>query len=368
MTERGLAQLIESASPAARRSYGTCLNRTWRRSGGGRSWARRCPSATWRGCSPSPSRRWQRTGGCCGCATRTAGRCIRWCSSTVGGRFPGVAEVVGMLDEVVDPLTVASWLTAPNPQLDGRRPWRRCGTGTWRRCSRWPVPWRRARPDAAVGTSARSRPDTAAPPPAGRSPAASGLPSRPFLAVVVRQRARRSGGGGPVRPPAPLGACYLASSVAASVLEALQGFGRGLLPDVELRNRVRAEVVAPASAPAAAQLTSARALGIGLTAALWAGLDRPLTQRWALQLHRAGWRALWTGIQHDPTGALRAVTLFDLAGEHRSLRCGHRLAARRARPAGRPGGHLGLAPLRHHDHGSNPLLPVVPLSEAGLLP
>jgi hypothetical protein len=36
--------------------------------------------------------------------------------------LPGVAEVVGILARVVEPLTVASWLTAPNPQLDGRRP------------------------------------------------------------------------------------------------------------------------------------------------------------------------------------------------------------------------------------------------------
>ncbi len=35
---------------------------------------------------------------------------------------PGVAEVVAALAGVVEPLTVASWLTARNSQLDGHRP------------------------------------------------------------------------------------------------------------------------------------------------------------------------------------------------------------------------------------------------------
>jgi RES domain-containing protein len=174
--------------------------------------------------------------------------------------------------------------------------------------------------------------------------------------------------GGRFDLPAPLGACYLASSVAAGVLEALQGFGRGLLPDVELRNRVCAEVVAPESAPAAAQLTSARARGLGITAALWAGLDRALTQRWALQLHRAGWRALWTGIQHDPTGMLRAVTLLDLAGEHPPYGASDAWVHTEHPLHGDPAVASAL-----HRYGitvtdSNPRLPVVPLSESGLLP
>lgn len=41
-----------------------------------------------------------------------------------------------------------------------------------------------------------------------------------------------------------------------------------------------------------------------------------MTQRWARALRRAGWLALWTGTQHDPTGRSRSVTLFDEAGEH----------------------------------------------------
>lgn len=37
---------------------------------------------------------------------------------------------------------------------------------------------------------------------------------------------------------------------------------------------------------------------------------------WATSLLRAGWRAAYHGISHDPEGRLRAVTLFDQAGAH----------------------------------------------------
>ncbi len=116
--------------------------------------------------------------------------------------------------------------------------------------------------------------------------------------------------------PAPDGACYLATTVLGAVLEALQDFGHGVLPVAELRARRRAVARAPTSAPPAAQLVSARARGLGVTQALWAGAPRALTQLWARALRRAGWRTLWTGTQHDPTGQSRTVTLFDEAGEH----------------------------------------------------
>ncbi len=37
-------------------------------------------------------------------------------------RVDGVAEVVAAVGQTVAPSTVAAWLTAPNPQLDGRAP------------------------------------------------------------------------------------------------------------------------------------------------------------------------------------------------------------------------------------------------------
>lgn len=74
--------------------------------------------------------------------------------------------------------------------------------------------------------------------------------------------------------PAPDGACYLATTALGAVLEAFQEFGQGVLPLAELRARRRAVVRAPSSAPPAAQLVSARARGLGVTQALWAGGSR----------------------------------------------------------------------------------------------
>jgi hypothetical protein len=116
--------------------------------------------------------------------------------------------------------------------------------------------------------------------------------------------------------PAPDGSCYLATSALAAVLQAFQDFGRGVLPDAELRRRRLGTVQVPAGTPRAAHLTAARARGLGVSAALWAGEDRTLTQAWAQALRRAGWQLLHHGIQHDPTGRLRGVTIFDRAGEH----------------------------------------------------
>lgn len=44
-------------------------------------------------------------------------------------QLPGVADVVAELGEVVKPLTIASWLTAPNDDLEGRRPVDALGDG-----------------------------------------------------------------------------------------------------------------------------------------------------------------------------------------------------------------------------------------------
>ena len=115
--------------------------------------------------------------------------------------------------------------------------------------------------------------------------------------------------------PEPAGACYLALTPVAAVLEAFQHF-TGRLPDIDLRKRRLASVLAPNATPAAANLAAVRARGLGVTAALWAGGERALIQRWAAALRRAGWRALHHGTSHDPAGRLRAVTLFDTSGEH----------------------------------------------------
>lgn len=122
--------------------------------------------------------------------------------------------------------------------------------------------------------------------------------------------------GGRFDLPAPMGTCYLATTAVGAVLEALQARLVNL-PLAELEERRRAEVTAPARAPAAAKLTAQGLAGrLGVTAELWAGRDRAATQRWAAALRRDGWWALYAGLAHDPSGRLRAVALFDHAGAH----------------------------------------------------
>lgn len=115
--------------------------------------------------------------------------------------------------------------------------------------------------------------------------------------------------------PAPMGTCYTATSAVGAVLEALQAHLVNL-PRAELRTRRRAQIDAPPDAPDAADVTDRQLAGRGVTASLWAGVDRALTQRWAAAFRRDGWWALHGGIQHDPSARLRAVALFDTAGAH----------------------------------------------------
>lgn len=116
--------------------------------------------------------------------------------------------------------------------------------------------------------------------------------------------------------PSPMGACYTATRPIGAVLEALQSWLTNL-PAGELLVRRQATVLTPAQAPTAAKLTAQAAVGeYGVTAALWAGVDRPRTQAWAAAFRRDGWWALYGGIQHDPTGRLRGHTLFDHEGAH----------------------------------------------------
>lgn len=121
--------------------------------------------------------------------------------------------------------------------------------------------------------------------------------------------------GGRYDLPEPMGTCYTATQRVGAVLEALQGFLLSL-PRAELAARLLATMDAPADAPAAADVSANSAAGAGITAALWAGGDRALTQRWAAALRRDGWWAIFSGLQHDPSGRLRGHALFDSAGAH----------------------------------------------------
>lgn len=122
------------------------------------------------------------------------------------------------------------------------------------------------------------------------------------------------GTGGRFDLASPMGTCYLGTRPEAAVLEALQMHLTNL-PVEELEIRRIARVTAPDDAPRAAMLTAESVAGeFGITAAIWAGHDRWLTQRWAAAIRRDGWWAIYAGVAHDPRGQLRAVALFDRAG------------------------------------------------------
>lgn len=128
--------------------------------------------------------------------------------------------------------------------------------------------------------------------------------------------------GGRFDLPSPMGTCYVATSAVGAVLESLQAHLTSL-PVEELRSRRLARVNAPDGAPVAARLTSRRLAGAhGVTAALWSGGNRLLTQRWAGAFRRDGWWALYGGAQHDPSGRLRSYAVFDHSGGHSPTVCG----------------------------------------------
>lgn len=171
--------------------------------------------------------------------------------------------------------------------------------------------------------------------PLGEPPAAdvlAGLPVR-SVADLELHRVRRAEHGpwwfssiDPAQPEesgrfdlaTPHGSCYLATSAIAAVLEHFQGFSQGVVSQDALRERRRAQLLAPPSAPNAADLAEPGALAVGVTLALSGsnGQLRWLTQLWAHALHASGWAALHHPVQHDPSGAKRGVTLFDTAGPH----------------------------------------------------
>ena len=111
----------------------------------------------------------------------------------------------------------------------------------------------------------------------------------------------------------PLGTMYTATSRVAALLEALQSTLLSL-PFEELQVRRLAIIAVPSAVPPAADLCDGTVAGVGITAAIWAGPNRSLTQSWAAAIRRDGWWSLHAGIQHDPSGQLRAVAVFGSAG------------------------------------------------------
>ncbi len=119
--------------------------------------------------------------------------------------------------------------------------------------------------------------------------------------------------GGRFDLSAPLGTFYTSTSRAGALLEGLQSHLVNL-PVEELEVRRMAAITVPEAAPPAADLCDATLAAHGVTAAVWAGADRDLTQSWAAALRRDGWWSIHAGVQHDPSGKSRIVALFGTEG------------------------------------------------------
>lgn len=125
--------------------------------------------------------------------------------------------------------------------------------------------------------------------------------------------------GGRFDLPAPMGTMHTATSEVAAMLETFLGHLGPLesLDVAELRTRLLGVIDVPSTAPDAADLTHPSVVGTyAVTATLWAGSSRAMSQTWAFALRRDGWWSMHVGIQHDPTGSLRGVAVFDHTGEH----------------------------------------------------
>jgi len=121
--------------------------------------------------------------------------------------------------------------------------------------------------------------------------------------------------------PAPCGTCYLACDPLAALLE-LFGADRlgGLVSAEFLAQRRLRELRIPRDLTAA-DLTSRRAAGFGITSEIGTIVPYEEPQAWAASLHGAGFEGLVYWLRHDPSG-VEGWALFGPAGERKHWRRG----------------------------------------------
>ncbi len=126
------------------------------------------------------------------------------------------------------------------------------------------------------------------------------------------------GGGGRFDLPHPNGTCYLADSLTGAVVEKLLRSPVKVVV-AERLDELFHTVVSVRRIPLTADLTARRATAYGLNAEIHTTLDYRRTRRWAIALHRAGFRGLRHRLRGDVTQRLAGWALFGTAGlRHRA--------------------------------------------------
>lgn len=125
-------------------------------------------------------------------------------------------------------------------------------------------------------------------------------------------------GGGRFDLPDPHGTCYLADSLTGAVVEKLLRSPVKVVV-AERLDELFHTVVTVRRTPSTADLAARRATAYGLNAEIHTTLDYRGTRRWAVALHRAGFRGLRHRLRGDVTQRLAGWALFGTAGlRHRA--------------------------------------------------
>ena len=124
--------------------------------------------------------------------------------------------------------------------------------------------------------------------------------------------------GGRFDLPHPHGTCHLAESFEGAVIKKLLRAPTKVVL-AERLDEIFHTTVAVRASPRTADLTSRRATSFGLNAEIHTTLDYGRTRRWAVALHRAGFRAVRHRLRGDVSQRHAGRALFGAAGlRHRA--------------------------------------------------
>ncbi len=125
--------------------------------------------------------------------------------------------------------------------------------------------------------------------------------------------------------PEPHGTCYLAADPVASLLEVLIPERTGGAVSSEFITELRIRELQIPEEVLAADVTSRRASGFGITAEIGTLVPYQRPQSWAANLFRAGFRGILYWLRHDPARS-EALALFGPHGERKTWKRGRERA------------------------------------------